>query len=201
MAIGNELDSNVHGPFSGAVYVYRRDGERWQLITKLLPSDGTQGQHFGSAIDLEGTQLAIGAEKTPKAELGQVGAVYVFELRAGAWIESAKVVPFDGEGRILAGASLQLSGDSLLVGASGDISPASPPPGAGYLYRRGPGGWTTAAKIVASDGLPSDAFGYAVSLDGATAIFGAPGVDDLGTASGSAYVVDLSALLGQDPRR
>lgn len=44
------------------------------------------------------------------------------------------------------------------------------------------------AKLVAGDGVPMDAYGYAVAVDGDTAVIGAYGDDDLGSESGSAYV-------------
>jgi hypothetical protein len=44
------------------------------------------------------------------------------------------------------------------------------------------------AKLLASDGATGDLFGWAVSLDGTTAILGAMHDDDNGSSSGSAYV-------------
>ena len=43
-------------------------------------------------------------------------------------------------------------------------------------------------KLLASDGMAGDTFGYSVSLSGDTAIIGAWSDDDLGADSGSAYV-------------
>jgi hypothetical protein len=43
-------------------------------------------------------------------------------------------------------------------------------------------------KLVASDGERADYFGQWISIDGATALIGASGNDDLGTDSGSAYI-------------
>ncbi len=44
------------------------------------------------------------------------------------------------------------------------------------------------AKLLASDGVASDRFGYSVSISGDTALVGAYGDDDKGSSSGSAYV-------------
>ena len=43
-------------------------------------------------------------------------------------------------------------------------------------------------KLIAGDGAAGDAFGYAASVYGTTAIVGAPKDDDDGSNSGSAYV-------------
>ena len=43
-------------------------------------------------------------------------------------------------------------------------------------------------KVLSGDGAPFDLFGYSVSVSGDTALVGAHGNDDNGSASGSAYV-------------
>ena len=55
----------------------------------------------------------------------------------------------------------------------------------------GNGGWTDAtetAKLTPDDAADDDYFGTSVALDGDTAVIGAPGDDDNGIDSGSAYV-------------
>ena len=46
--------------------------------------------------------------------------------------------------------------------------------------------WTEIQKLLPLDGTMSDFFGYSVSLDGDTALIGAPFDDDNGNSSGSA---------------
>jgi hypothetical protein len=48
--------------------------------------------------------------------------------------------------------------------------------------------WEQQVKLTASDGVANDSFGRAVSISGDTALVGAPGDDDRGEDSGSAYV-------------
>ena len=48
--------------------------------------------------------------------------------------------------------------------------------------------WLEQAKLLASDGAEGDRFGGSVSIDGDYVIVGAPGDDDNGDGSGSAYV-------------
>jgi hypothetical protein len=52
------------------------------------------------------------------------------------------------------------------------------------------------AKLLASDGAHSDYFGYSVAIDGNLAIIGAPGDDDNGSNSGSAYIFDFASCEG-----
>jgi len=49
-------------------------------------------------------------------------------------------------------------------------------------------GYVQSQKLTAGDGAGNDYFGYSVSIDGDTAVIGAFGDDDDGSASGSAYV-------------
>ena len=56
-------------------------------------------------------------------------------------------------------------------------------------------GWYEQAKLLASDGAYADGFGCSVSLDGDTALIGAPYGEDNGEFSGSAYIFKYDGLL------
>ena len=65
--------------------------------------------------------------------------------------------------------------------------------GSAYIFRRtGENTWDTGTKILASDAAQGDVFGYSVAIDGSYAIAGAYGNDDGGSASGSAYIYNLT---------
>lgn len=54
--------SDVNGaPGSGAVYAFRRSGDTWPLEAYLKPSDNAAGSRFGSAVAIQGENVAIGA--------------------------------------------------------------------------------------------------------------------------------------------
>ena len=67
--------------------------------------------------------------------------------------------------------------------------------GSAYVYRYDPGTtltWVEEQKLTASDmAFGWDFFGGSVSVSGDVAVVGAPGDDDLGDNSGSAYLFDL----------
>ena len=54
--------------------------------------------------------------------------------------------------------------------------------------------WSQSAKLLAADGAVGDRFGISVSLSGDRALVGAYLDNDIGGASGSAYVYDLSLI-------
>lgn len=57
--------------------------------------------------------------------------------------------------------------------------------GSAYIFRRDDSSWVEEQKILASDGAPSDLFGWSVSISGDYAIVGVPNDDDNGSGLGS----------------
>ncbi len=85
-----------------------------------------------------------------------------------------------------AGISVAISGDTLLVGADQYGGGGR---GLASVYRRTGTGWAFEATLVASDGRPSDLFGWSVAIEGDTAIAGAHRADVGGNGDqGAAYV-------------
>jgi hypothetical protein len=91
----------------------------------------------------------------------------------------------------LFGYAVALSGDSALAGAYYDDDNGSNS-GSAYVFTRSGATWSQQAKLTAADGAASDYFGYAVALDGDSALVGAPYDADNGSNSGSAYVFKWS---------
>jgi FG-GAP repeat len=89
------------------------------------------------------------------------------------------------------GTSVSISGDRIVVGAPGDGDPHNK--GKVYIFERGNGIWNAVATLVASDGEPNDQFGHSVAASGDRVVVGAPGDDDKGFASGSAYIFERSS--------
>jgi hypothetical protein len=94
--------------------------------------------------------------------------------------ESAKLLASDGAADDRFGDSVSVSGDTAVVGAFYDDD-AGTDSGSAYVYLRSGGVWTQQQKLTALDATGGDKFGYFVSIDGDTAIIGAPG-DGLGSA-------------------
>ncbi|WP_309399388.1 FG-GAP repeat protein [Cerasicoccus maritimus] len=114
-----------------------------------------------------------------------ITATYLDEALAG--LLESKFTASDGASGDHFGYSVSLSGDTAIVGAYGDDDKGSIS-GSVYVFVRNGSDWTEQAKLMPSDGASSDVFGSSVSLSGDTAIVGAYGDDDKGSASGSAYI-------------
>ena len=85
-----------------------------------------------------------------------------------------------------------MSGDTVVVGRSGDDVGANADQGSAYVFVKPGGGWVSAtqtAKLTASDGAAGDLLGYSATISGDTVVAGAY-ADDAGANAnqGSAYV-------------
>jgi hypothetical protein len=164
------------GPDAGSVYVFERSGTTWTQQQELTASDPSIA--FGGSLAVSGTVAAIGAHE----------AVYVFAYDGLSWTEQAKLTasdPVAGDGF---GSSVAILDDLVVVGAPSN----SPNPGKAYVFCHNGIDWVEQAKLVASDGENSDAFGEAVATSGDLILIGAPDHDPtpgFGQASaGAAYV-------------
>jgi hypothetical protein len=108
------------------------------------------------------------------------------------WTQLAKLVAADTGNGDNFGYNVAVSGDTAVVGAwlDDDAGNAS---GSAYVFLRSEGVWTQQAKLVAADAELGDNFGIRVAVSGDTAVVGANFDDDAGSASGSAYVFELSS--------
>jgi len=153
-----------------------------QQIAKLLASDGAASDYFGQSVSISGDTALVGAY----GNLNK-GSAYVFIRTGATWTEQAKLTASDGVAIDYFGSSVSLSGDTAVIGAWGDDDKGSGS-GSAYVFKRSGSTWSQQAKLTASDGAASDLFGVSVSLSGDTAVIGAYGDDDKGSASGSSYV-------------
>jgi len=109
---------NTQEPYTGAVYVYERDGAGgWLLTERLTASDGGNAHFFGISLALDGDLAVIGAENAD-THIENTGAAYVFHRQPdGSWVEVGKVFAADGAFQDEFGRSVALSGNLAVVGA------------------------------------------------------------------------------------
>lgn len=173
----------------GAAYVFTRSGGTWSETQKLTADDGAAEDEFGLAVAVSGTTVFVGAPYAGIDGNAEQGAVYVFDGSGGSWNQVQKLTANDGAGGDQFGLSASLDGDTALLGAPFASIGVNDGQGAAYLFTRSGGTWTQAQKLSSNDGGPGDAFARSVTLDGGTALVGAPFHFVDGAASqGAAYV-------------
>ena len=84
--------------------------------------------------------------------------------------EIVKLLASDGAEDDEFGYSIDVVGDTLVIGSHGDDDDQ----GSAYVFARAFGTWTQIAKLTASDGDDADHFGLSVALSGNTIIVGSP---------------------------
>ena len=114
-----------------------------------------------------------------------VGWTFAAATIAQGPCETATLVPADGAAGDLFGASVAISGDTMIVGAPLHNHTT----GAAYVYLRTPLGWVQQAKLGDFSLTESDEFGRAVSISGDHAAVGTPRADVFGrTDAGRVYM-------------
>lgn len=157
----------------GAVYVFTRNGTVWTQQQKLFASNGALNDGFGSAVTISGNTLAVGAYQERIGTSGAQGSAYIFTRNGGVWTLQQNITANDGAAYDWFGSAVALSGDRLVVGASGDTIGSNAYQGSAYIFTRSGTTWTQQEKLFASDGARDDAFGVAVALSGDTVVVGA----------------------------
>ncbi|MFN8766708.1 MAG: fibronectin type III domain-containing protein [Lysobacteraceae bacterium] len=173
----------------GAVYVFARSGGTWTQQARLTAADAAARDFFGSSVALDGNTALVGAEAHDAGASADQGSAYVFVRSGAAWTQQAKLTAPDGAAGDFFGVSVDLHGDTALVGASGDDVGANGNQGSAHVFARTGAIWALQAKLTAADGAAGDRLGVSVALEGDTALVGAD-QDDVGANAnqGSAYV-------------
>jgi len=194
--IGTRRDDTDNGKDSGSAYVFSRTADgAWIEEDKLLPSDGSRSDNFGSSVAITWADyLVVGANGDDDKGFSS-GSVYVFINSNGQWSQAAKLVPEDGESSDSFGRAVDVDGDLLAIGAPGvnfEYGVAENT-GAVYIYERvGFSVWTLKSKLEPPKNTISDEsrFGGSCSIDGNTVIGGAYS-DTLPFDTGAAHTTEV----------
>jgi hypothetical protein len=187
-APGHGSTEEDSGP--GAAYVFRYASDIWGEGTKLLAGDGAPDDGFGHSVAISGSgnRVVVGAPWNGWSDVGGYtygsGAAYVFRYDdIDGWVQEQKLLPADGEGEDEFGFSVSIRGDSIVVGAHLEDENGIDA-GAAYVYFYDGANWLPDGKLMASDGMADDEFGFSVVNSNDTIVIGA--IRHNGT--GAAYV-------------
>jgi len=185
---GAYLDDFGANGNQGSVYTFARTGGDRTQAAKLTASDGATGDNLGSSVAVDGDTIVAGANGDAVGANGDQGSVYTFARAGGDRTQTARLIASDGAPSDALGNSVAVDGDTIVAGANGDDVGANANQGSVYTFARAGGDRTQTARLIASDGAPSDALGNSVAVDGDTIVAGANG-DDVGANAdqGSVY--------------
>ncbi len=217
----NGNQSNNSELTSGAAYVFRRSGTSWSQEAYLKASNTDWGDQFGYSVAVSGDTIVVSAPVEDGCATGvngtgdgngcfASGAAYLFHRSGSSWSQLAYLKASNTEGNDGFGCSVAVSGDKVVVGATGEASGAFgvdgdqldnsvPSSGAAYVFIRAGATWEHRAYLKASNTDEEDWFGFSVAASGDTLVVSARGEsssatgvngdqgDDGAQLSGAAY--------------
>ena len=165
---------------------------------KLIGAEAGIRNRGRMPADIVGDVVIVGVHNVDHDKFPGAGRIYTrnrnkWELTAELIAHDRKLdIPNPGQSGF--GYAVSISGrpgrrnaDYAIIGAPGDDA-AAENAGAAYIYAFNAPHWKQEVKLTAADAGQRDAFGYVVSVDGTTAVVGAPEDDDAGNNSGAVYV-------------
>ena len=182
-AYGNDI-------YLGSAYMFKREGTNWIQQDELVGQVNRIG--FGNSVSIGGDYAIIGDPKylkrgTKRYSNNQYGAAYIYKLEGSHLTEQAIVLGSGSELYDRFGCAVSIDGDYAVVGAKIGYGRRDET-GAAYTFKREGTYWIEQAVLYTSDGSTTDLFGSSVSIYGDYILIGAPGNNENGNDSGSAYI-------------
>ncbi|NIJ54477.1 T9SS type A sorting domain-containing protein [Dyadobacter arcticus] len=189
----DDLDSG-DGSFldgSGAAFIFQKNlggVENWGLVKKITTNVRAQYDYFGYAAAIDGDQLIVSAQGGSEAVSGGStlsfsGAAYVFRRDQGGnnnWGQVKKITPAVRTDNDNFGVGVDISGDHIIVGASGEDEDANEQnsmndAGAAYIFAKdkgGAGNWGQAKKLISNTRGYNGTYGESVGIGKDIAVVG-----------------------------
>ena len=131
---GAQLDDELASG-SGAVYVYRHDGQDWGLHSKLTASDGAGFFLFGIGATIADQKILVGAENWFEQGGDATGKAYLFEYDESTdqWFEADSFVPAELNRGSQFGKSVAMHNGTMIIGAP-EFSGQEDDMGTAFIY-------------------------------------------------------------------
>jgi hypothetical protein len=169
----------------GTVLIYRKGTEGWRLHQRILAADSATSDNFGTAIDMSGDYLVVGAYQKSVLSTSRSGKAYVYKLNNGTGF-------FELDGQLTHPSGLQPSaffgfsvaittrstlagGVAVIVGAPGQQVSGTVRGSASVFHRLGANSYVHLNTI--NGFQDAEQFGHSVDIDSTLAIVGAPTYD------------------------
>ena len=178
------------GNDAGAAYIFVRNQFGWAPQAKLIGNNTESEDNFGYAVDVHG-DFAIATSPKNRGS----GSAYIYKREGIEWEQKRnrvriRMIPIDPDGASAFGVSVDLRGNTAVIGATGG-NVGEDVVGAAYIFTQNePPFCNQHTKLVAADRNGGDQLGFAVAIgeNENEVIAGAPKQDAGGLASGAAYI-------------
>ena len=190
-------DTAVFGAFlegtGGSAYVFTRSGTTWTQQAKLTGSTVVSGDEFGYSVAISGDTIVVGARAESSSDDAYNGDAYVFTRSGTTWSQQAKFSDTLSSGNSHFGYSVDIDGNTIVVGAPMDSPGTSDHRGRCHIYTRSGTSWSLQQSLASSTGDDYAYFGADVAIDGDTVVVGSSVEDSSGNNNcGAAYIFTRS---------
>nr|WP_315474142.1 FG-GAP repeat protein [uncultured Rhodoferax sp.] len=195
---GSTASADNSASTAGATYVFVRNGNGWSQQAYLKAPNAEAGDQFGESVAISGDTIVVGAfaessnqttitnGSTASADnsASGAGAAYVFTRSGSTWSQQAYLKAPNAEANDSFGASVAISGDTIVVGATKENSNqttitngstassnnSASAAGAAYVFVRSGTAWSQQAYLKAPNADSADFFGYRVAISDDTIV-------------------------------
>jgi hypothetical protein len=123
---------------AGSAYIFKRDGTSWNQEAKLVASDRTANDFFGSSVSIFEDYAVVGAYQEGDAlgsnTMSKAGSAYIFKRNGSSWSQETKIVSSDRAENDNFGKGVAICNSYAIVGSWHDDEDAS-----GLNYKSGAG--------------------------------------------------------------
>lgn len=172
----------------GSAYIFTRPpGGLWSQQAKITPPVAEAQSYFGYSATIEGDTAVIGAILEDSPMNG--GAAYVYTRSGTTWTFQQKLKGNDVTADDLFGTGVAISGNTIVVGASGRDTGR----GTAYFFNYNGTAWEQHSQVTPTGLNIYAGFGEELDIDGDYAVIGAHTKHSTFQRTGSAYVYERNA--------
>lgn len=189
--VGTISDTNA----VGAAYIFAFDGASWKRDGKVQSGVRRSNEHFSwQSVAIDRGTVVVGASGSGSR---LPGAAYVFNKGMSGWTQTAKLMAADNDRENAFGQSVDISGDTIVVGMMEMRGPIAP---RAYVYNRKLGSdgyvWAQSQMLISPETFIGDSFAQAVGISGDNIIVGAANHDSdpKRKTRGAAYMFHAGGL-------
>ena len=165
LAVGAPAHTHGGVRFAGAVYIFVREGNKWEQQAKLTPDDPGKASKFGGSVSLTFNTVVIGAPLHDTERGRDAGAAYIFVRNGDKWKQQARLTSKDTKAGDRFGTGVATTGKSAIVGAP--FRPeGAPGSGAAYSFISVDGKWEEKEKVTPDDAGQKINYGLWVAMSG-----------------------------------